>query len=72
MRRGRFDGPDILLEGRQIPGSRRIKPNEVVSYPVRYYYRTRSGSAQREVRVHVDFTDAAGHWAGAQALWKVR
>ncbi len=69
---GRFAGPDINLEGRQIPGPRHLKSNEVVLYPIRYYYRTRSESAARDIRLHLDFTDDAGKWAGAEALWKVR
>jgi len=68
----RFDGPTIRLEGREIPGSRRIRANEVASYPIRYYYRTRTGRAERDIYLHIDFTDAAGHWAGHQALWKIR
>ena len=67
-----FSGPNLRLEGRQIPGPRRIRGFDVVSYPVRYYYRTRSGSAERDIRVHIDFTDITGHWVGAQGLWKVR
>jgi hypothetical protein len=68
----RFAGPDINLEGRQLPGPRHVRGNEVVLYPIRYYYRTRSGSAARDIRIHIEFTDDSGHWTGAQALWKVR
>jgi hypothetical protein len=68
----RFAGPDINLEGRQIPGPRHLRGNEVVSYPIHYYYRTRSGRAARDIRLHIDFTDDAGHWASVQGLWKVR
>ena len=28
--------------------------------------------AARDIRVHIDFTDDAGQWAGAEGLWKVR
>ena len=68
----RFDGPAIKLDGRQLSGRRRIRANEVVSYPVRYYYRTRSGTAERTIVVYIDFADAAGHKGSEETLWRVR
>jgi hypothetical protein len=67
-----FDGPRVKLEGRQIPGSRHIRPNDAASYPLLYGYRTRSGDSRRDIVVYVAFTDAAGHRSLSVGEWKVR
>ncbi len=68
----KFSGPNVRLTGRQIIGAHHVRPNEVVSYPIRYSYRTYSGTSRRSVAVYVEFTDAAGHWAIGIGQWKVR
>ena len=67
-----FAGPRVRLTGRDIVGGHYVKPDEPVSYPIRYSYRTRLGDSRRNVSVYVEFTDAAGRPSVAVAQWSVR
>lgn len=68
----RFRGPHMLLQGRQIPGARRIRRDAVLSFPIKYVYRTRNGDPERTIEVFVEFTDGAGHRTTHPLDWKVR
>jgi hypothetical protein len=67
----RFAGPKIRLTGRDLAGTRRLAPQDVGSYPLRYTYPSRDAS-QRTVSVYVEFTDSAGHPAVGVGQWSVR
>ena len=69
----KFASPNIHLTGRQIPGPRHLRPNEIVSYPIRYFYRDQHGDSERIVGVIVQFTDGVGRRAkGGAGQWKVQ
>lgn len=72
IERSRFDGPRVRFEGREINGTRQIRPHDVVAYPVTYYYRTRTGDPQRDVEIYIEFTDTAWRSSGRAVVWKVR
>jgi len=72
IERSRFDGPRVRWEGREINGSRRIRAHDVVTYPITYFYRTRSGAPQRDVEIYLEFTDTAWRSSVSAAVWKVR
>lgn len=72
IERSRFDGPRVHFEGREINGTRNVRPHDVVSYPITYFYRTRSGEPQRNVDVYLEFTDTARHSSVSVGQWRVR
>jgi hypothetical protein len=72
IERSRFDGPRVRFEGREINGIRHIRPHDVVTYPITYFYRTRSGDPQRDVEIYLEFTDSAWRSSGSAVVWKVR
>ena len=67
----RFSGPKVRLTGRDLAVDR-VRPQEWASYPIRYSYRTRSGTAERSVSAYVEFTDAVGHSSVFVGKWNVR
>jgi uncharacterized membrane protein YeaQ/YmgE (transglycosylase-associated protein family) len=72
LEENKFEGPRVRLTGRDIVGAHHVGPNELVSYPIQYSYRTRDGSSRPDVSVYVEFTDAAGRPGVEGGLWKVR
>lgn len=72
IERSRFDGPRVRFEGREISGTRHIRPHDVVTYPITYFYRTRSGDPQRDVEIYLEFTDTAWRSSTSALVWKVR
>lgn len=68
----RFWGPKVRLTGRDIAGSRHIRPNEVVTFPLDYSYASRDGRSTRDIDVSIEFTDISGQHKIHAARWKVR
>lgn len=67
----RWRGAVTWLTGRDIPGPRRIGPNEEAVYPIRHSYRTQTGGSRRQVIVTVHLTDRAGKKTSTYLVWKV-
>ena len=65
-------GPNVKLSGEQIAGSRRVRPNQVASYPFQYSYRTGHADSRRIITVQIGFVDGAGRFDTDTARWKVR
>ena len=72
IERSRFDGPRVRFEGRDIDGTRHIGPHDMVTYPITYFYRTRSGDPLREVQIYLEFTDTAWRSSVSSGLWRAR
>ena len=72
IERSRFDGPRVRFEGRDINGTRHVGAHAVVTYPITYFYRTRSGEPQRDVEIFLEFTDTAWRSSVGSGVWKVR
>jgi hypothetical protein len=72
IERSRFDGPRVRFEGREINGTRHVRPHDVVTYPITYFYRTRGGEPLRDVQIYLEFTDSAWRSSVSGGLWKVR
>jgi len=65
-------GPNVKLSGEQIAGPRRVRPNQVASYPFQYSYRTGNADSRRIITVQVGFYDGAGRFDTDTGRWKVR
>jgi len=65
-------GPNVKLSGEQITGPRRLRPNQVASYPFQYSYRTGNADSRRIITIQVGFTDSAGRFDTDDARWTVR
>lgn len=65
-------GPNVNLSGEHVTGPRRIRPNQDVSYPLQYSYRTNNGASRRMISVQIGFNDGVGRWTTTSAQWNVR
>lgn len=65
-------GPNVKLSGDQITGPRRLRSNQVASYPFQYSYRTGNADSRRIITVQIGFTDGAGRFDTSTARWNVQ
>lgn len=67
----RWIGPLVTLVGRDIPGPRRIRANQVGTYAIRYNYHTQDGVSRRRIELFVRMTDGAGRPTFGVLNWRV-
>ncbi len=71
IHQGYRPGPDVRLTGTDIDGPRQLESRESAWYPIRYAYRTPTGSSTRTILVEVRFTDTDGRTLTGRHMWTV-